>query len=691
MSNELSGVTVLVTRPERQAARLVQLIEERGGTALRFPALAIESDIDQEEVARTIGAVSDYDIAIFISANAVEYGTPFLPPDTALPLLAAIGPSTARALNAAGFDCDVKAERGFTSEALLREPAFKDVEGKKILIFRGEGGRALLGRELERRGAAVTYAEVYKRDRPREMDPAIEEKLSAGEVAAISATSVETLVNLYELAQDRVLEQLLGAQLVTASERVVKKATALGFEHPALLADTPGDDALVDALIEWRRQISPPTMSTDETMTRQSEVAADDGGIESVGPGKTRADAPDETMTQTPDKLTENDVTESVEHRQTRVDSPGKTVSETVTTAQTTARPARGGGVLSLLAILFSLGALAVSAWLWWQQRQSAGLTEASVSMQAGLEDVQGSIGKLGDEIAALEGRLDENASRTAQLLGDSGRSESRLEDLAESVGAVNARIQGIEKSVDDIRGVSASARDNWVRAEAEYFLQAANSRLQLAQDPTAALAALQAADDRLESLGDPGLFRVRQQLAAEIEALRSVPQPDIEGIAHTLNGLARRVEDLPLINSVPQPFSSGVDEPPEGGSFWDRTRATVLGALSSMISIKRTEEDVTPLLSRDEEFFLKRNLELQLQTARLALLRGDAANYRESLRTARNWVQTHFLPDSPTVTSVITTLTELEAEEIAPQLPDISGSLRLLRLATPADSGDGA
>ena len=665
MNDELSGTTVLVTRPRHQAENLVRLIEDRGGTALRFPALAIESDISHDELAREIGPVNDYDIAVFISANAVEYGAQFLPQNERLPLLAAIGPSTARALTAAGFECDIKATHGFTSEALLREPEFREIEGKKILIFRGEGGRALLGRELERRGATVTYAEVYKRDRPDRLDPAVEASLSAGEIDAVSATSVETLVNLYELAQDDTLDDLLAARLVTASERVVKKASALGFEHPVLLAGAPGDEALVDALIEWRR--GEAAQSTDETMTPDSEVPADEDAMEAVD------DSP------------------SV------VEAPRETVRETVTAPPpVAARPSRGGSVLSLVAILLSLAALAAAAWLWWQQQQggaqaAAAFNAASAGMQADIENVQSDIDDLQDEVSELDGKLDENATRTAQLLGGSGRTESQIEDLADSVDAATARLQGIEKSVDDLRGVSAAARDNWVRAEAEYFLQAANSRLQLARDPQAALAALQAADDRFESLADPALFRVRQQLGAEIEALRSVPQPDIEGIAHTLNGLARRVDELPLINSEPDPFTSGADEPLEGDGAMAKARAAVVGAVTSMISIKRTDEEATPLLSRDEEFFLKRNLELQLQTARLALLRGDAANYGESLRTARNWLQAHFLADSATVTSAITTLTELEAEEIAPQLPDISGSLRLLRIATPADSGDGA
>ena len=75
-----------------------------------------------------------------------------------------------------------------------------------------------------------------------------------------------------------------------------------------------------------------------------------------------------------------------------------------------------------------------------------------------------------------------------------------------------------------------------------------------------------------------------------------------------------------------------------------------------------------------------------QLQTARLALLRGEAANYRESLRTARNWVGTHFVTDSSAVESMIATIAELEKENISPGLPNISGSLRLLRLSAPAD-----
>ena len=97
MSDALDGVVVLVTRPARQAGVLVGLIERHGGQALLFPALEIEAESDHEAIAATIGDIRDYDVAIFISANAVHHGVSLLPASGKRPLLATIGPSTARA------------------------------------------------------------------------------------------------------------------------------------------------------------------------------------------------------------------------------------------------------------------------------------------------------------------------------------------------------------------------------------------------------------------------------------------------------------------------------------------------------------------------------------------------------------------------------------------------------------------
>lgn len=692
MSDLLAGICVLVTRPSHQADNLVDLIELQGGEALRFPTLEIQANADRDALMATIGNIADFDIAIFISINAVSHGVRYLPVDGKRPLLAAIGPSTSRALVEAGFKTDIKAKRGFTSEALLYEPALRDVTGKKIVIFRGNGGRALLGRELEQRGAEVTYAEVYRRDRPEELDPEIESRIAAGTIDVITATSAETLFSLYDLADEQSVTELVRIQLVTTSDRVVKKAAALGFEQPALLATGPDDQALVEAILNWRQTIGHVDGETEGQSNDPIDNQTDDQNDSVTRTTMTKPGQPEPDYITDAGEEVEMAVTEDHDAADTgnpnqsgqtddesAIATEESTATETPTTKPVPAK--RGSGFLSLLAILLSLAALAASAYVWWLLQQTG---SATVNAQAATADT---IAATQQKIATLGGRLDENLARVSGIDASRGRFESSIDDMRSSVETLTARVYGAEQSIDSVKGISASARNNWVRAEAEYYLQAANSRLQLARDPAAALAALEAADDRLKSLGSPTLYSVRQELAGEIAALRAVPRPDMEGIAHSLNGLAGRVEQLPLKNASPDSYQAtekaGEEETP---SAMDRASATISRVFTSMVSIKRTDEAANPLLSGDEEFFLKRNLELQLQTARLALLRGEPANYTESLRTARNWLQTHFKTEAASVQSALRSLTELEKENIAPGLPDISGSLRLLRLSAPPD-----
>jgi len=169
---DLDGAGILVTRAAHQADGLCQLIRNQGGRAIKFPTLEILAPADPEPLKKLISGISECHIAIFISPNAVSWRLGYLR-DTGLPeglKLAAVGSSTARALAAAGYTVDIVPDVQFDSEALLATPELQSVQGKRIIIFRGEGGRALLGDTLVERGADVVYAEVYRRACP-DVDP----------------------------------------------------------------------------------------------------------------------------------------------------------------------------------------------------------------------------------------------------------------------------------------------------------------------------------------------------------------------------------------------------------------------------------------------------------------------------------------------------------------------------------------
>lgn len=244
----LAGRGVLVTRPAGQAERLCGLIERAGGRAIRLPALAIEPAADPARLAELLG--EPWDLLVFISRNAVEQACRLFPSGRlpATPLIAAVGRGTADALTAAGRAPDLVPAGRYDSEALLALPALADLSGRRALIVRGEGGRALLGETLAARGAAVVYAEVYRRVLPK-VDVAPILARWRDEIAVAMATSDEALENLLTLVGSAGRALLLETPLVVVSERTRDLARGIGFARVAL-AERAADEAILAACCE---------------------------------------------------------------------------------------------------------------------------------------------------------------------------------------------------------------------------------------------------------------------------------------------------------------------------------------------------------------------------------------------------------------------------------------------------------
>lgn len=252
---ELHGLGVLVTRPAHQADTLCRLIEAAGGRAIRFPVLAIASPHDPAAPLATVTRLAHYDLAIFVSPNAVEYGLDLIAAHGGLPpalRLAVVGAGSARALRARlGRGPDLQPTTRYDSEGLLALPELQRVVGRRVVIFRGDGGRELLGQALRARGATVDYAEVYRRERPNVDARALATELEAGTVDIVTVTSSEGLRNLLELAGAGNAVRLKQLPLVVMSERTAALAEELGFVQPAILAAPASDAGLVEAAARW--------------------------------------------------------------------------------------------------------------------------------------------------------------------------------------------------------------------------------------------------------------------------------------------------------------------------------------------------------------------------------------------------------------------------------------------------------
>jgi len=255
MNNSLEGLTVVNTRPKLQAESLSDLIRRAGGTLVDFPVLEIAALEDPHVIDEKIKKVHEVDIAIFISVNAVDAAMAISKSFKQWPenvMIASVGQATALKLDYYGLTVSIKASDPFNSEALLLLPELQNLTGKKIIIFRGEGGREFLADTLRSRGASVEYIECYRRLIPASDPTKLYQCWDESRKVLIIVTSNEGLRNLHTMINSEHQQDLLSSMLVVVSERAVGLASELGFKHKPILSSTVSNKSILEAIQDWQ-------------------------------------------------------------------------------------------------------------------------------------------------------------------------------------------------------------------------------------------------------------------------------------------------------------------------------------------------------------------------------------------------------------------------------------------------------
>lgn len=228
---------ILVTRPIGRADKLCQLINDAGGEAIHYPVIDITPVKKSPQLQQIIEDLPLYDIAIFISPSAVIETLKQLSLPNKIKV-AAIGSKTELMLKQHGIKTSIKST-GLNSEALLTHPAFqsKEINCKKIVIFRGIGGRELLANTLKERGAITDYAETYQRGLAKL--PSLT-KNQIEQLDAITISSNEGLDNLMSLVDKQL--PVFNIPIIVASPKTYDNAKSYGFKS-IHLADNASDEA----------------------------------------------------------------------------------------------------------------------------------------------------------------------------------------------------------------------------------------------------------------------------------------------------------------------------------------------------------------------------------------------------------------------------------------------------------------
>jgi uroporphyrinogen-III synthase len=258
----LHGRGIVVTRPREQAAALAGMIEANGGRALAFPTLEIGPPSDLHAAFAQADRLEEFDLIVFVSPNAVRRGLELIATRrgaSAWPSrlrVAAVAQGSAQELAGRGFRDVIAPIEGHDSEALLALDALSRVAGRRVLIVRGEGGRALLGNTLRERGAQVEYLAAYRRGRPSADARPLREAWQRGEVDAVTVSSGEALTNLFGMlgagepaAGAAAADALRATPLFVPHARVAAHAQALGVSQTILAG--PGDAQMLERLMAY--------------------------------------------------------------------------------------------------------------------------------------------------------------------------------------------------------------------------------------------------------------------------------------------------------------------------------------------------------------------------------------------------------------------------------------------------------
>ncbi len=324
-------------------------------------------------------------------------------------------------------------------------------------------------------------------------------------------------------------------------------------------------------------------------------------------------------------------------------------------------RPAKssssGGRGLASLALLIALAAGGLSLWQWYKGQ--AAEDGPDVALQERLE------------------QLEQDQRQASETQAQRLESLPRAEQLEETRRLVN----DLQRSQQQLRNRLEEQGDNrtdWKLAEAEYLLRLASLRLMAAQDIRSASEMLEAVDQIMRDQPDSGVFPVREALARVQSELNALPNIDRAGIYLRLAALNDRVDRLVAL-PVPEfePGSAGAEDEAAPDSTWAER---VLARLERYVRVDfKRGEIITPLMGEAEMQRIHRTLQLTIEQAQWAALRGEQEVYRSSLERANEVLERFFERDNQQAQAMREQLSALAERQVSATPPDLAPVQRAL------------
>lgn len=343
-------------------------------------------------------------------------------------------------------------------------------------------------------------------------------------------------------------------------------------------------------------------------------------------------------------------------------------------------RKSRSGFWFGIIMLLIILGVAGVGFYLFQELRSQQASLGGEVNkgdmqlieLTKQISGYQEQLAAIQSQLAAIESNVAGKESHFSKSLEDF--SQLHTEKLDTTRNELNTAIQQVQRQLGKTRG-------DWLIADAEYLLSVANQRLYLMGDVNTTREALEAADQRLRESGDAGAFKVREQIAKDITAIRNVAVADTVGMYASIQALQDQVNSLTLF----LPYTGKTLTPPKPAPQQPTDKESqdlldsALGQLEGVVTLRHTEQPIKEILTPEQAQFIREQLRVKLEMVKIALVQQNEQLYQSSLADAKKWTEQNFAKDEAT-NKFIAELDKFNAVKIRSHFPDISLSLKMLR-----------
>lgn len=271
----LFGKRVLVTRPQGQAAELIDRLESMGAEVVEAPMLRIEPPDDWGPLDDACAQVGRFSWIVFSSTNAVDafFERLLRVAHDVRALggvkLCCVGVTTAERLAERGLKADVVPGE-YRGEALVEALADAGpLTGAHVLLPHADIAREVIASELRKHGAEVTEVVAYRTvasDAEREGDPDIYRMLLERKLDVVTFTSPSAVRNLVRVLGAEPAADLLRTTIVASIGPVTAEAAAQCGIQTTVTPEKYTIAALVGAIVKYVDSVREPSLESRATL-----------------------------------------------------------------------------------------------------------------------------------------------------------------------------------------------------------------------------------------------------------------------------------------------------------------------------------------------------------------------------------------------------------------------------------------